>query len=38
MEITPLIEYLRGRSSKGYNYFGAHPVWEDGREQMRFTV
>lgn len=33
-----IIEYLRGRSSKGYEQFGAHFVWEDQRPQVRFTV
>lgn len=38
MDFSLMIDYLRGRSSKGYELFGAHPVWENDRPQMRFAV
>ena len=38
MDITGMIEYLRGRSSKGYELFGAQFVQQDMGQQLRFTV
>ena len=38
MDIQKIIPYLRGASSKGYEIFGAHFVWEQGKSRVRFAV
>ena len=38
IDFSLMIDYLRGRSSKGYELFGAHFVWENNQSQVRFAV
>ena len=35
IDFSLMIDYLRGRSSKGYELFGAHFVWENNQSQVR---
>ena len=38
IDFSLMIDYLRGRSSRGYELFGAHFVWENNQSQVRFAV
>ena len=38
IDFSLMIDYQRGRSSKGYELFGAHFVWENNQSQVRFAV
>lgn len=38
IDFSLMIDYLRGRSSKGYELFGAHFVWENNQSRVRFAV
>ena len=38
IDFSLMIDYLRGRSSKGYELFGAHFVWENNQSQVRLPL